>query len=61
VHEAIESGVLDPDRYASFRKLERELRSIEIRSSARLRKEEKQRWIARDRESKAARRHKERF
>jgi ribosome biogenesis GTPase / thiamine phosphate phosphatase len=61
VQEAMESGDLDPARYESYRKLERELRSIEIRSSSRLRKEEKRRWIARDRESKAARRHKERF
>ena len=61
VHEAIETGLLDPERYASYLKLERELRSIEIRSSARLRREEKQRWIARARESRAARRYKERL
>ena len=61
VQDAMESGVLDPERYASYRNLERELRSVEIRSSKRLRREEKQRWIARARESRAARRYKERF
>ena len=56
----MESGVLDPERYDNYRKLQRELRSVEIRSSSRLRSEEKRRWKERDREAKAARRYKER-
>jgi ribosome biogenesis GTPase len=59
VQEALATGVLDPDRYASYLKLQRELRAIERRSSARLRREEKQRWRARARESRRARRYKE--
>jgi ribosome biogenesis GTPase len=60
VQEALESGVLDPERYKSYRKLERELRAIEMRSSSRLRREAKQRWRQRARESRAARRYGER-
>ena len=60
VQEALASGVLDPARYASYRKLQRELRAIEIRSSARLRSEEKRRWRARARESRSARRYRDR-
>jgi ribosome biogenesis GTPase len=59
VQEALATGALDPDRYASYLKLQRELRAIERRSSARLRREEKQRWRARARESRRARRYKE--
>ena len=57
VQEALETGLLDPDRYASYRRLQRELRSIEMRSSSRLRREAKQRWRARARESRRARRY----
>ena len=57
VQDALASGDLDPARYESYRKLERELRSIEIRSSSRLRSEAKRRWRARARESRAARRY----
>jgi ribosome biogenesis GTPase len=60
VQEALASGALDPARYASYRKLQRELRAIEIRSSARLRSEEKRRWRARARESRSARRYRDR-
>ncbi len=60
VQEALESGALDPERYKSYRKLERELRAIEMRSSSRLRREAKQRWRQRARESRAARRYGER-
>jgi ribosome biogenesis GTPase / thiamine phosphate phosphatase len=61
VQEALATGALDADRYASYLKLQRELRSIEMRSSARLRREAKQRWRARARESRAARRYRERL
>jgi ribosome biogenesis GTPase len=61
VQDALATGVLDPDRYASYLKLQRELRSIEMRSSARLRREAKQRWRARARESRAARRYRDRI
>jgi ribosome biogenesis GTPase len=61
VQEALAGGRLDPDRYSSYRRLQRELRAIEIRSSSRLRREAKQRWRARARESRAARRYKERW
>jgi len=57
VQEALANGALDSDRYASYRKLQRELRAIEMRSSARLQREAKQRWRARARESRAARRY----
>ena len=59
--EALASGALDPDRYASYLKLQRELRAIERRSNARLHREEKQRWRARARESRAARRYRDRM
>jgi ribosome biogenesis GTPase len=61
VQEALASGALDPDRYASYLKLQRELRAIERRSNARLHREEKQRWRARARESRAARRYRDRM
>ena len=60
VQEALASGALDPARYQSYRKLQRELRAIEIRSSKRLQREAKQRWRQRARESRAARRYGER-
>jgi ribosome biogenesis GTPase len=59
VQAALATGALDADRYASYLKLQRELRAIERRSSTRLRREEKQRWRARARESRRARRYKE--
>jgi ribosome biogenesis GTPase / thiamine phosphate phosphatase len=61
VQEALATGELDPGRYASYLKLQRELRAIERRASTRLRREEKQRWKARARESRAARRYRDRI
>ena len=61
MQEALASGALDPDRYQSYRKLQRELRAIEMRSSTRLRREAKQRWRQRARESRAIRRYKDRI
>jgi ribosome biogenesis GTPase / thiamine phosphate phosphatase len=53
VQAALRSGSLTRDRHASWLKLQRELRSIAIRSSARLRREEKQKWIQRTRDARA--------
>lgn len=44
VRLAIEEGRLDPSRFDSYRKLQRELRSIEVRADARLRLEERRKW-----------------
>jgi len=41
---AVENGTLAPDRLASWRKLQRELRAIAIRHDSLLRKEETRRW-----------------
>jgi len=57
VREALEIGELDPDRWQSYLKLQRELRAIEARSSSRVRRELKQRWRARARETRRARRY----
>ena len=57
VREALEEGALTPERWASYRKLQRELRSIEARSNVRVRRELKRRWRARARETRRARRY----
>jgi ribosome biogenesis GTPase len=57
VREALENGELDPDRWGNYVKLQRELRSIEARSSKRLQRELKSRWRARARETRRARRY----
>jgi ribosome biogenesis GTPase len=57
VQEALETGELDPGRWSSYRKLQRELRAVEARSSARVRRELKRRWRARARETRRARRY----
>jgi ribosome biogenesis GTPase len=57
VREALATGALHPDRMRSYRKLERELRSIEARSSSRVRRELKRRWKTRARETRQARRY----
>ena len=57
VRGALETGALDPDRWSSYGRLQRELRAVEMRSSSRLRREAKQRWRQRARESRAARRY----
>jgi ribosome biogenesis GTPase len=57
VREALETGALDHGRWASYLKLERELRAIEARSSTRVRRELKRRWKQRARESRQARRY----
>jgi ribosome biogenesis GTPase len=57
VHAAIASGELDPARLASYRKLERELASIEARRSRRVWAERKRRWKQRSREARRTRRY----
>jgi len=54
---ALDSGALTQERYASWRKLQRELRAIAIRSDARLRREESRRWQLLYREARARTRH----
>jgi ribosome biogenesis GTPase len=53
VQTALRSGSLSRERHTSWLKLQRELRSIAIRSSARLRREEKRKWIQRTRDGRA--------
>jgi ribosome biogenesis GTPase len=57
VRAALDTGVLDPARWASYLRLQRELRAIEARSSTRIRREMKRRWRQRARESRQARRY----
>jgi len=61
VLEALDSGELDPERWANYGKLQRELRSIEARSSTRVRRELKRRWRQRAREVRAERRYRRRL
>jgi ribosome biogenesis GTPase / thiamine phosphate phosphatase len=57
VQAALLSGELAAERYGSWRKLQRELRSIAIRSDARLRREEKKRWSRLYKEAQTRTRH----
>ena len=44
IKAALESGEIDEARYASYRKLQRELRAVAARSDERLRAEERRKW-----------------
>jgi ribosome biogenesis GTPase len=57
VREALGTGALDPGRWASYLKLQRELRAIEARSNKRVQRELKRRWRQRARETRSARRY----
>jgi ribosome biogenesis GTPase len=57
IRAALADGSLARDRYASWQKLQRELRSIAIRADARLRKEERKRWHQLTRDARARTRH----
>jgi ribosome biogenesis GTPase len=57
VQEALETGELDPGRWSSYRKLQRELRAVEARASKRVQRELKRRWRQRARETRRARRY----
>jgi ribosome biogenesis GTPase len=50
---AIQGGQLGPERFANFRKLQRELRTLEVRANARLQRDERRRWRTRQREARA--------
>jgi len=50
---AVESGALPHERFASWRKLQRELRAMAMRHDALLRKEETRKWKLRAREGRA--------
>ncbi|MBD0328736.1 MAG: ribosome small subunit-dependent GTPase A [Thermoleophilia bacterium] len=49
VLEAVETGSLSRERLASYGKLQRELRALEVRRSKRLQREQRLRWRARQR------------
>ena len=53
VKQALATGELSPERYASWQKLQRELRAIAIRADARLRREEKRKWQQRAKDGRA--------
>jgi len=57
VRAALASGELSVTRHASWLKLQRELRAIEIRHNARLRKEERKRWHQLTRDARSRTRH----
>jgi ribosome biogenesis GTPase / thiamine phosphate phosphatase len=57
VQAALRSGELARARWDSWLKLQRELRSIAVRASARLRREEKRKWQQRTRDARTRTRH----
>lgn len=44
INAAIATGSLDPERFRSYRKLQRELRAVAAKSDARLRAEDRKKW-----------------
>jgi ribosome biogenesis GTPase len=44
IKAAIDGGSLDPERFGSYRKLQRELRAVAAKSDARLRAEDRKKW-----------------
>ena len=52
VQAALQNGSLPRDRYASWQKLQRELRAIAVRTDARLRREERRKWQLRAKEGR---------
>jgi ribosome biogenesis GTPase len=57
VQDALRSGELARERWESWLKLQRELRSIEVRANARLRREEKRMWQQRSRDARTRTRY----
>jgi ribosome biogenesis GTPase len=57
VQDALESGALDADRWASYLKLQRELKRVRVRRNSREHRELKRRWRQRARETRHARRY----
>lgn len=58
VKGALLTGTLTYERHASWLKLQRELRAMEIRASARLRQDEKRKWQQRTRDGRNRLKHK---
>ncbi len=44
IKQALADGTLDPGRFQSYRKLERELRAVAAKNDARIRIEERKKW-----------------
>lgn len=44
IKSAMDAGSLDPERFRSYRKLQRELRAVAAKSDARLRAEDRKKW-----------------
>ena len=57
VRAALADGSLTGERYASWQKLQRELKAIAMRTDARLRKEERRKWNLLTRDARARTRH----
>ena len=57
VRVALDTDALDRDRWASYLKLQRELRAVEARRGTRAHRELKRRWRQRARETRQARRY----
>jgi ribosome biogenesis GTPase len=57
IRESLESGALDAGRWASYLKLQRELRHVGMRRGSREHRELKRRWRERARETRRARRY----
>jgi ribosome biogenesis GTPase / thiamine phosphate phosphatase len=57
VRAALADGSLPAERYASWQKLQRELRAIAMRTDARLRKEERKRWQQLSKDARTRTRH----
>ena len=57
VQEALDSGSLDPARWESYLRLQRELSRVKMRRGSREHRELKQRWRARTRETRRERRY----
>ncbi|HEX7920778.1 MAG TPA: ribosome small subunit-dependent GTPase A [Bradyrhizobium sp.] len=58
VRAALESGQLDPDRWRSFQKLQRELAHLDRKEDRAARAAEKRRWIARNKAYRAGQKFK---
>jgi ribosome biogenesis GTPase len=58
---ALEGGTLEANRFASYRKLQRELRAIEVKADARLQIEERRKWKLIHRSAKAHSQNKRRL
>jgi ribosome biogenesis GTPase len=57
IQEALATGALDAERWASYCKLQRELRALDARRGTQAHRELKRRWRARARETRRARRY----